>query len=326
MQEIYLKKKLSLWSIFTKRISLLSVSFDGPKLAKIGFADRKKSTVRKEQIKYFFRFLISPKFANEWLTNLKMQQYSEVLANQKLLFIKPFREYVSIKWTKKQKAKVVLDTYRFILSKGSTFMNVLTENKGLKIASFDLNETMQGHLYLSCGWIHNREGELLLSFLCDEIDEIITSAVISFEEIEENKWVCRIGCVQGNKKNDQNVVKIMQKLLHGFRPKAFIISIVQEFSRQLGCEAVFGVSDAIHVYREIRLIYLKSRHGIQFDYDALWIESGGELVENGWFQLPLVPVRKKYEEIQSHKRAYYRRRFALCDDISARIAATIKNE
>lgn len=304
--------------------SLLSVAYEGAKLAKIGFADRKKSTVRKEQIKYFFRFLISPKFANQWLNNLTMPQYNEVVAHHKLIFIKPFREYVSIKWTKQQKAKVIFDTYRFILSKGPAFMEVLTENKGLKIASFDLNETTQGHLYLSCGWIHNREGEFLLSFVCDGIDEIITSVVISFEEIEENKWICRIGCVQGNKKNDATVIKTMQKLLHGFRPKAFIISVVQEFSRQLGCEAVFGVSDAIHVYREIRLIYIKSKHGIQFDYNALWLESGGELVENGWFQVPLVPVRKKYEEIQSHKRAYYRRRYALCDDISEKIGETVK--
>lgn len=313
-----------MWNQIVKNISFLSVALEGANLAKIGYSDRSKKVQLKEQRKYFFRFLFNPSFASEWLENLKMDKYSDVIAHRKLLFIKPFREYVSIKWTKKQKAKVILDTYRFIMSKGPQFMTIVTQSEGLKIASFDLSETQQGHLYLSYDWKHNREGEFVLSFMCDEVDEIITSAVISFEEIEKDRWICRIGCVQGHKKNDQYITKIIQKLLQGFRPKAFIVSIVQEFARQLGCEAVYGVSDTIHVYKLIRMIYIESRHGIQFDYNVLWEESGGVLVENGWYKLPLIPVRKTYEEIKSHKRAYYRRRYALCDDISIKIAATVK--
>jgi len=325
MPGIYATIKGFIYNYIIKHISFLSVAFEGSELAKIGYADRNKSTCRKEQRKYFFRFLFNASFAAEWLQNLKKPEFSVVIAHRKLLFIKPFREYVSIKWTKQQKAKVILDTYRFIMSKGSEFMKVVTESEGLKIASFDLNETQQGHLYLSYDWKHNREGELVLSFMCDEIDEIITSAVISFEEVEENRWICRIGCIQGHKKNDQYIAKIMQKLLQGFRPKAFIVSMVQDFARELGCEAVFGITDSIHIYRVIRTFYIQSRHGIQFDYDSLWQESGGELAEEGWYRLPLIPVRKTYEEIKTHKRALYRRRYAICDDVAIKIGETVAN-
>lgn len=107
-----------MWNQIVKNKSFLSVALEGANLAKIGYSDRSKKVQLKEQRKYFFRFFFNPSFASEWLENLKMDKYSDVIAHRKLLFIKPFREYVSIKWTKKQKAKVILDTYRFIMSKG----------------------------------------------------------------------------------------------------------------------------------------------------------------------------------------------------------------
>ena len=321
---IYFKTVHFLFDNSLVHISFLSVAFEGWQLAKQSFIDQNKKKRRKQQWKYFFRCLLNPRFAAEWLGNLKSPSYSFVVAHRKLLFIRPFRKYMSTKWTKKQNKKVILDTYRFIMSQGESFKEVLTNSHGIEIANFKLNETLEGHLNLSLSEEHNREGELVLSFKCDQIDGIITSAIISFEEQEEGIWACRIGCVQGHKVDDQNASKVVQKLLHGFRPKAFIVFTVQEFSRQFRFKAVYGVSDTIHTYRGKHAIYLAWRYRIQFDYNALWHESGGILNSDSWYELPLTPIRKSYEEIKTHKRALYRRRYSLCDDISLKIADTVK--
>ncbi|MFC6877464.1 VirK/YbjX family protein [Flavobacterium myungsuense] len=304
------------------KISFISVAINGWQLAKQVYSDESTKKRRKQQIKYFFRFLFNSQFASVWLSNLKKPCYTEVATDRKLLATKPFRRYISNKWTKKQKAKVILDNHRFISSKSEYFKNVITNREGIEIASFNLNETLEGHLNLNCE--QSKEGELVLSFKCKQIDEVIVSATFSFEEKKEGLWVCWIGSIQGHRVNDKNISKMVQKQLHGFRPKSFIVFIVQEFVRNLGFRAIYGVNNNLHISRGKYTIHLPWNHGIKFDYNSLWIESGGKLTKDGWFELPILPNRRSYEEIQTEKRALYRRRYSLCDDISSKIAHTVK--
>ena len=318
---LLINKKYLLNSWVTK-VSFISVAINGWQLAKQVYIDESTKKRRKQQIKYFFRFLFNSRFASVWLSNLKRPCYTVVVTHRKLLVTKPFRRYISNKWTKKQKAKVILDNHRFISSKSEYFKSVITNREGIEIASFKLNETLEGHLNLNCE--QSKEGELVLSFKCNQIDEVIVSATFSFEEKKEGVWVCWIGCIQGHKVNDKNISKMVQKLLHGFRPKSFIVFIVQEFIGNLGFSAIYGVNNNLHISRGKYTIHLPWNHGIKFDYNSLWIESGGKLTKDGWFELPILPNRRSYEEIQTEKRALYRRRYSLCDDISSKIAHTVK--
>jgi uncharacterized protein len=308
-----------------ERIPLLSVAYNGWQLASQAFAGERKNYRTKQQWKSFFCALIDPQFASKWFEILKSPYFLMVATHRQRLYFKPFRVYMSIRWTKKQKLKVILDTYRFIRSKGKGFMHVITHSGGMEIARFKLTDTTQGFLTLGYDERYRKEGELVLSFGCDEFTEMIASAAFSFEEMERGHWACRIGCIQGHRRNDENSSKAVQKLMHGLRPKSLIVYTVQEFSRQLGFSTIYGVGDSIQAYRRKHAIHLPWWHAIRFDYNAIWRESGGRPDKKGWYELPLTPVKKNIQEIKTNKRALYSRRYHMLEDLSLQIAETVKS-
>jgi hypothetical protein len=305
-------------------ISFLSVAVHSWRLASQAFADERKYYKIKQQCKSFFYALLNPRFASGWFDFLKSPDFLIVSTHRPRLYFKPFRVYMSIRWTKKHKIKVILDTYRFIMSKGEAFMQVITNRESVEIVSFKLNDNIDSFLTLGFDNKYRKEGELVFSFKCDELGGVIASAAFSFEEMEGGRWVCRIGCIQGHTKNVAYSSKAAQKLLHGLRPKSLIVFTVQEFSRQLGLSAVYGAGDAIQAYRRKHAIHIPLLHAIKFDYNAFWIESGGEPDSDGWYELPLTPVRKDIHEIKTNKRALYLRRYLLLDDLSLKIADAVK--
>jgi len=306
------------------RIPFFSVAVDGWKLASDAFAGHPRGYLTKQQLRSCLSALINPQFATKWFEILKSPDFDTITRYRKRLYFKPFRVYMSTKWTKEQKLKVILDTYRFILSKNNLFMQAITHFDGLEIARFKLNDTLEGILKLGYEDTYRKEGELVIFFECAELGGMIASIAFSFEEIKEGQWVCRIACVQGHRKYAENSSKIAQKMMHGLRPKSFVIFAVQEFSRQFGFTAIYGAGDNIQAYRRKHLIHLPRRHAIDFDYNAIWSESGGIPVSNGWYELPLIPLHKDIREIKSHKRALYLRRYSLLDEISLKIEDTVK--
>jgi len=231
---------------------------------------------------------------------------------------------MSIRWTAEQKMKVILDTYRFIMSKGEAFKEVITNPDGVEIARWPLSETIEGSLKLGYHHMHRKEGELVLFFESEQLGGTIATIAFSFEEMAPENWVCRIACIQGHTVNDSDITKQVQKLLQAIRPKSFMVFAVQELSRQLGLKAVYGVGDAIHPYRRQHTIHLHWIHAIQFDYDAFWSESGGTPCPDHWYELPLKMVQKDIQEIKTNKRSLYTRRYRLLDDLSLRIADSVK--
>ncbi|MDN6019420.1 MAG: VirK/YbjX family protein, partial [Enterobacterales bacterium] len=51
--------------------------------------------------------------------------------------------------------------------------------------------------------------------------------------------------------------------------------------------------------------------------DSFWLSIGAETTQEGKYRLPLTIARKSLEEIASKKRAEYRRRYQLLDDLEA---------
>jgi uncharacterized protein len=305
-------------------IPFFSPALKGWQFASQAFALESKSNLRWQRFRICGCALIYPQFASRWFEILKTPDYSLITAHRPRLYFKPFRVYLSVRWTKKQRIKVIMDTYRFIMSKGESFVQVLTNKDGIEIASFNLNETITGSIVLGYDEKHRKEGELVFFFKCDQLGGMIASGSCSFEEMKDGTWVCWIGSIQGSKKDVENSSKLSQGMMHGLRPKSLIVFAIQEFSRHLGFTAIYGAGDAIQVYRRKHAIHLPWRHKIVTDYNATWTECGSRESNDGWYELPLTPVRRNIEEIKSNKRALYRRRYSLLDDLSMKIADGVK--
>lgn len=308
-------------------IPFFSPVADSLKFASQAFTGKQKQDRKdrkKQRRKSFFVALLNPRFAAKWFQILKSPDYTLLTLHRPLLYFKPFRVYMSTKWNRKRRVKVILDTYRFINEKSGALKQVITQKSGVEILRFNLNDNTKGLLMLGYDDCYRKEGELVFSFVCEELGGRIVSIAFSFEELEPGCWVCRIGCIQGHAKKDSNPSKAAQKMLHGLRPKAFITFVVQEFCRQLGFTAVYGAGDTIQAYRKKHIIHLHWLHAIQFDYNSIWAECSGLPQADGWYLLPVKPVRKCAEDIKTHKRALYKRRYSMLDELSDKIAVAVK--
>lgn len=320
---VVVKKSTSALVRITREFFLVSALLQGWNLAKEGYKNHGENYRKKQQWKIAFHSMLSPAFAVTWFETLKSSAFDAVSGPRSRLYIKPFRTYISIKWNKQRKLKVIFDTYRFMKLKGDMFSKLLNENESSTLTQVVLNEECSGSLVLGYDDQFRKEGEVLLSFECAEFGGRVVSVAFSFEEIETNKWVCLVGCVQGHPLNEVGATKKVQKLMHGIRPNSFIMNSLQELCRNLGCHAIYCVGDSIQSYRKKHAIHLPWRHGIDFDYDEFWREVGAKECGKGWFDLPLIATRREMSELKTKKRSMYRKRYLMLDELSVNISAAI---
>ena len=308
-QNIFLKKTFSTIS-------------KGWQYATDSFAQERKSYVRKQQWKTVWHTLQNPLAAEKWFDLLQNSHLKLIAPFRKRLYLKPFRVYVSTKWKTDRKIKVIADTYKFILSKNELFQQVI--HKDVEVIRFPLNDTMEAKINLGYNEKFRKEGELVLSLNCDQMNGNIVAISFSFEELEPSKWVCWMGCVQGQETNEANNTKALQKLLFGMRPKAFVVNMMQEICKNFEITALLGPDNNIQAFRKKHAIHLPWAHTINFNYDEFWKESGGEKAIDGWYKLPLVAARRDIYDLKSSKRANYTKRYKMLDQLEILVKEAVE--
>lgn len=130
-----------------------------------------------------------------------------------------------------------------------------------------------------------------------------------------------IGAMQGpNTEDAQDFVREMTKRAHRFRTKNLILYMVQAVARALGMQRILAVSNAGYYANN----HIRRDRKLKTDFGAFWEEAGGwETEDKRFYELPLVFPRKSMEEVPTRKRAVYRRRFAMLDDIDREVTERI---
>lgn len=304
-------------------IFLISALNQAWRLAQEGYKNHGSNYRRKQQWKIVFHTLFNPIFALKWFEKLRSPEFNLVSHIRPRLYIKPFRTYISIKWSAQRKLKVIFDTYRFMQLKVAVFSDLLNKNESTIVANIRLSESSIASLVLGYDDQFRKEGEAVLSLECEEFGGRIVSVAFSFEEVDKGRWVCLVGCVQGHPLNEVGATKKIQKLMHGIRPNSFIMNSLQEFCRELGCDAIYCVGDAIQSYRKKHAVHLPWRHGIDFDYNTFWQEVGATECDDGWFSLPLIAARREMSELKTKKRGMYRKRYIMLDELAENISEAV---
>ncbi|MFC2443402.1 MAG: DUF535 family protein, partial [Capnocytophaga ochracea] len=260
---------------------------DALALTEHSFANENPKYIKKQKNKILFHTLLNIPFAKKWFSLIQSEEYKWVLSHRPRIYFKPFRVYMSTKWGKKERTKALLSCYAFI--KQQPFLTrVIQEEKPIKLAEFTMKYNGEkGQIYLGYNERFRKEGELVVSLHCDSYQEAICEASFVIDK-ENEEWVCRIGCVQGNKSAEtENAIKELQKQMYALRPKALMIFIIQELSKQLGCTALYGVGSKIQAHNKKHFIHIEWLHKLSFSYDTLWKEADGTPDKDGWFKLPI---------------------------------------
>lgn len=132
-----------------------------------------------------------------------------------------------------------------------------------------------------------------------------------------------IGAMQGPNVSDaKEIIKIITKKSHAYRTKNLILYSAQAVARSLGLKKIFAVTNFGYYANN----HIRSDRKLKTSFSDFWKECGGfPTSDERFFEIPLFETRKNFEEIPSHKRAVYRRRFALLDEIDSAVEEKIKS-
>ena len=159
------------------------------------------------------------------------------------------------------------------------------------------------------------EGQQVIS-LWDGVDRIFSLAFcLSFGG---KRRIAYVGAIQGRRDSGAlEQYRVFAKAMAGMRARDFLIEVFKSFCRTLQVEEIRAVSDANH---STRLLAANDTQDPHLSYDEVWRERGGEHDGDGFFVLPTAPGRR----MPPKKRAYYRRRFMMLDQIDAGLVKNLR--
>ena len=198
----------------------------------------------------------------------------------------------------------------------------LYRDKSLKLWKMELDEEFKSmELVMRIEPGQRKEGLLALMLLLPD-GEPIYQIIFWIARDKLGDWSMWIGAMQGpNMEDAKEVVKKITKKCHSYRTKNLILYAAQAVARSLDLRKIYAVTnDGYYANNHVR-----SDRKLKTSFSDFWIEAGGSHTEDKRFdKLPLVETRKSVEEIPTRKRAVYRRRFELLDEIDSSISKNIK--
>lgn len=139
---------------------------------------------------------------------------------------------------------------------------------------------------------------------------------------QDEAWSLYIGAMQGpNMNHAKEIIKQITKKCHSYRTKNLIFFMTQAFARGLGIGHIYAVTNEGYYANN----HVRRDRKLKTSFSDFWREVGGwETKDPRFDELPIVEKRKSMDEISTHKRAVYRRRFALLDEIDATLLGNLE--
>jgi hypothetical protein len=273
------------------------------------------------RLKFLLRTLIFYRSTRLMLDSLGQRpDFMQLLNAQVTLPSKTHRQYLARGLSSTQRADAIVGHYQFIDSlKSPQLASALTATDQTALLTFEGKDGAQFTLYASCARKAEREGESTLWF-CNADNTVLASTTFSIAR-KKDGWELIVGGLQGPRRDvSHDAIKHATRACYGLFPKRILIEFFGLMAMQCGITTLSGVSDNGHVFRALRYRFSKGRH-FHASYDEFWASIDGVKINEFRWQLPLQQERKSIEDIASKKRAEYRRRFALLDDMAAQFNA-----
>lgn len=263
-----------------------------------------------KRIRQFLRFHFSMFYCRQEVKQL--MQYLQANPHWKILFEDmPFRyntvlhKYCDTRFNKNERITAMLDNLvSFEKIFGRDFCLRILKEKRINLFSVE-------DITLSIGVndIEPAEGYFAVSLHCGT--ERVYNA--SFTLLSTNKLL--IASMQGsNTENAQELIKQSTKKLHGIRPMFMLIELL----KLLGIRNQFTLYGIAHKNQAKYRFNDNTR--LLFNYNEFWKENGGELNNQGYWELNNQIERKALEDIQSKKRSMYRKRYEMLDALSLKLS------
>lgn len=276
---------------------------------------------RDYRLKFFLRTLLFWSSTTRMLETIsRRDDFSTLLKAQPTLPVKTQRQYLTRGMTASERAEAILHHYAWIDAlPDNGLAHLFTSPSPLPLLQFATKEEASYTIFATSAVKAEREGETTLWLRAGD-NTLLAS--LTFSVIRENdRSVLVIGGLQGPRRDvGRETIKNATRACYGLFPKRILLEAVFNLAKQSGISALYGVSDEGHVFRALRYRLSKGRH-LHASYDEFWASLGGKPDNAFRWTLPFGMERKSLESIASKKRAEYRRRFQLLDEIEHAIDA-----
>ncbi|ANC81883.1 VirK/YbjX family protein [Pseudomonas plecoglossicida] len=231
--------------------------------------------------------------------------------------------YISRCWEAPQRLEVVASHFEQVAGQFPALL-LLGRDENLKLC--DLSSHSPGCcLVLDRPIWFKREGELVLNLFQADLRVASLAFTLGRSQGETSLF---IGAVQGIHKGIDSetslaIYRDLTKDFEGLRPRSLLLEALKCLGRTLGVTQLYAVSDACRHHRHP---YFGSDKGqdLAANYDVIWQEHGATASDReDFFTLPLAPAQRAEADIPAKKRAMYRRRQALLDDVFTRLQAAL---
>lgn len=221
-----------------------------------------------------------------------------------------FKAYLNRHLNAAQKLAIVHHTAQRLCDvlSADRFNTIFTTETGLQLATLPFKDGDGEARVIMRRATFPREGEVGLFMETDE-EGIIYQLNFSLAP----PATLLIGGLQGPRPEQGDIIKRYNKALHGLRPQNVMVSAMYACARVFAADTVKGIAETAHPRRK----RLKS------SYDRFWAENGGETSQGGWFLLPSEEPERDIQQVKSQRRAAFRRREALREDMARQIVTAL---
>ena len=223
--------------------------------------------------------------------------------------------YVNNAWGVAERLDRIATNYEWLRSSP---LPQLARVKETPLSLLDLSRVSADcHVLLDRPPWFKREGELVLELF--KADLRVVSIAFLFG-VESGAATIFIGAVQGihggiSAESSLEIYRNLTKEFAGLRPRSLLLEILKMLGRALRIHRLLAIADENRHHRH-RYFGAAEAAKLRTGYNEIWLEHGGTpSAVPGFYELSLDPNRRPASEIPARKRAMYRRRYALLEEI-----------
>lgn len=266
------------------------------------------------RVKFLLKSFFYRKTIRNFVVEINRLDYSELFTHEMPLLVVVHSPYLHNEWSVEERFKVILDHYKLI--KNMPAILNLVDAKPRVI--LDLTQYLTG-MFISLDkakWFV-REGEIVLNLFKE--DQRMMSIAFTFSTLN-NQLIIYVGALQGRLPSSETLemMKLVTKSLEGLRPADLLIEILRDIAQNLGVKKILAISDENRHHRH-KFFGKVQQNLLKTNYNEKWIENQGKQLDNGFYSLPITKTRRNIAEVSSNKRAMYRRRYEMLDQIGITI-------
>ena len=246
----------------------------------------------------------------------------KVAAGYPFVYEQATRAFFYWRSTFEERARLIEQHMQFLSARlNDDFILRLYSDKKIELWRLPLDETLGEMKLVLCAESGQRK-EGLAAIMLNLSDDTPVYQILFWITKANDDWAMWIGAMQGPNVDDaRELIKKITKKCHAYRTKNLILYAAQSVARSFGLKKIFAVTNEGYYANN----HLRRDRKLKTSFSDFWAEAGGIPTEDArFYELPLVETRKTAEEIPTHKRAQYRRRFALLDELDKSVAEVLR--